>query len=141
MAFIRCKGTALQVTVATVLTEIAQVISLDLPEAETETYEADSLDNENAGIPYKPTGRAEGGSVGYEMFLDPALAGHQALTDLLTTPTDIEDLALQIVFADSDATEWPMVAAGMSLGGTVALNDGLKASGNFKLDGMVTFPS
>src|SRR5688572_12231797 len=86
MAIIRSKGTILKIEIASTLTAVAQLISLDLPEGAAETFEADTLDNANAGIPHKPTGRTEGGSVGFEGFLDPVLASFQALTDLLTTP-------------------------------------------------------
>jgi hypothetical protein len=135
MTILKCKGTKLQHEVATVLTDIAQLISLDGPDAEVETFEADTLDNANAGIPMKPTGRSAGGSVSFEMFLDPALAGHQLLTDRITTP--VSD-SWAIVF--SDATAWPFEGILKSLSPTVDLADGLKASGEVELDGIVTYP-
>jgi hypothetical protein len=137
MSKIKCKGTSLKQEVGTVYTAIAQVISLELPQMESETFEADTLDNTSAGVPYAPTGRTEGGSVSGEMFFDPALAGHQALLDLLTTPAAQD---WQIVFADQALTTWPFAGAGFSFGGTVALNDGLKGSFSIKLDGLPTFP-
>jgi hypothetical protein len=130
-----------QVVAGTVYSTVAQVIGLDLPDMEAETFEADTLDNANAEIPHKGTGRSEGGSVGFELFLDPALAGHQALLTLITTPPAIgSEESWKIVFADAGASEWSFSGAGISLGGTVALNDGLKASGSIKLDGLPTFP-
>lgn len=138
MAVIVCKGTVLQQEISSVLTAVAQVINLDLPESETETFEADTLDNSGAGIPHKVTGRVEGGSLGAELFFDPALAGHQALTDVITTPAS---QVWKIIFADSGTTEWDFTTAGIGLGGTVALNDGLKATLTAKLDGMVTYPT
>lgn len=138
MAKIKCKGTALQQTLGTAFVTVAQVISLDGPEAEAETYESDTLDNTDAGIPYDETGRTEGGSVSGELFFDPVLAGHQAITDLLTTPAGC---AWNIVFADEAETEWPFDGAGLSFGPRVALNDGLKASFSIKLDKAVTYPT
>lgn len=137
MAKLKCKGTALKQEVGTVYTAIAQVISLELPQMEAETFEADTLDNASAGVPYAPTGRTEGGSVSGELFFDPALAGHQALLDLLTTPAAQD---WQIVFADAGLTTWAFAGAGFGFGGTVALNDGLKGSFSIKLDGLPTFP-
>lgn len=137
MAQLKCKGTALQQELATVFTAVAQIISMDGPEQEAETYEADTLDNASAGIPYKPTGRTEGGSLSGEMFLDPALAGHTHFMALLTTP---QSENYKLVFANAVATEWPFAGAGFSISPTVALADGLKASFNIKLDGMVTLP-
>ncbi|MHC4606715.1 MAG: phage tail protein [Planctomycetota bacterium] len=141
MAKVRCKGTVLQQMIATIYTTVAQLISLDLPDMESETYESDTLDNANAGIPYDATGRSEGGSLGFEGFFDPALDGHQKLLELITTPPiPTEDETWKIIFADTGASEWTFTGAGISFGGTVALNDGLKMSGSIKLDGLPTFP-
>lgn len=141
MTVVRSKGTVLQQTVGTTYTAVAQIISLDLPDMEAETFEADTLDNANAAIPHKGTGRSEGGSVGFEGFLDPALAGHQSLLELLTTPPVIgSEEAWKIIFADTGTTEWSFTGAGVSIGGTVALGDGLKFTGGIKLDGLPTFP-
>ena len=134
MTQIISKGTAIQQTVAAQFVAVAQVISLDGPGAESETYEADTLDNTDAGIPYKPTGRTEGGSQSGEMFFDPALEGHQNLTELLRVP---QTEAWKLIF--SDTSEWTYAGAGFSLSPTVALNDGLKASFSIKLDGIPTY--
>ncbi len=141
MAIVKCKGTVLKQLVSTVLVAVAQVIGLDLPDMESETFEADTLDNTNSGIPHKGTGRSEGGSVGFEAFLDPALAGHRALLTLITSPPAIgSEESWSIVFADTGTTEWTFAGAGISIGGTVALNDGLKMSCSIKVDGLPTFP-
>lgn len=140
MAIIRSKGTLLKLSIASVMTTIAQVPMLDLPEASNETFEADYLDNTAAGIPHKATGRTEGGEIGFELWFDPVLATHQAITDLLTTPASA-GTAGKIVFADGAATEWGFTAAGVTLGGAVQLKEGLKAKGKLKLDGIVTYPT
>lgn len=138
MAKVKGKGTVLQQQIGTVYTAVAQIIGMDLPDMESETYESDTLDNANAGIPYDPTGRTEGGSFGFELFYDPALSGHQSLLSLLTTPAD---QAWKVIFADTGTSEWTFTAAGFGFGGSVALNDGVKASCTMKLDGLPTFPS
>lgn len=138
MAKVKCKGTALQQMLGTVYTTVAQVVSIDLPEMESETAECDTLDNANAGIPYMSTGRTEGGSLGGEMFFDPALAGHKSLLALLTTPAAE---SWKLIFADTGLTEWTFSGAGFTFGGAVALNDGLKGTFNIKLDGLPTFPA
>ncbi len=135
MSKIICKGTVLEQTVASVLTPVAQIISMDGPDMEAETFEADTLDNPLAGIPYLPTGRTEGGSLSGEMFFDPALGGHANLDFLLSDP-ELEAWSLNF----SDDTEWPFSGAGFSLSPTVALADGLKASFGIKLNGLPTFP-
>lgn len=136
MAKLKGKGTALQQMLGTVYTTVAQVISLDASGMESETYEADTLDNANAGIPYEATGRSEGGTISGELFYDPALAGHQALMTLITTPADE---SWKIVF--SDTSEWTFTGASFGMGTSVVLNDGIKGSFTIKVDGLPTFPS
>ena len=138
MAKVKCKGTAIAQEIAAAYVTVAQVISLELPTAESETYESDTLDNEDAGIPYEPTGRTEGGSCSGEFFYDPALDSHKDLTELLREP-QAEDW--QITFADTGSSVWTFAGAGFSMGGTVALNDGLKGSFSIKLSGIPTYPS
>ena len=137
MTKIICKGTVLQQTVAETFVPVAQVISLDGPDMESETFESDTLDNEDAGIPYTATGRTEGGSLNGELFLDPALQGHNNLQYLLDNPGDE---AWKVIYADAGVTEWPFTGAGFSLSPTVALNDGLKAGFGIKLSKLPTFP-
>ena len=131
------KGTVLQQTVASSFVAIAQIISLDGPGMESETFEADTLDNANAGIPHMSTGRTEGGSVSGELFLDPALQGHNNLEYLLDNPGSE---AWKIIWADTGTTEWPFTGVGFSLSPAVVLNDGVKASFSIKLDGLPMFP-
>ena len=138
MSKIKCKGTALAQEIASSYVTVAQVISLELPSMESETFEADTLDNVNAGIPYQTTGRTEGGSCSGELFYDPTLDSHQDLLELLREP-QAEDW--QITFADSSQSTWTFAGAGFSLGGTVALNDGLKANFSIKLDGIPSYPT
>ena len=138
MAKVICKGTALQQTVSGSFVTVAQVISFDGPDLESETFEADTLDNSVAGIPYAPTGRTEGGSISGELFYDPALTSHKELLTLLDYP---RAEAWKIIFADSGASEWTFSGAGLSFGVAVALNDGLKGSFGIKLDGTPTMPS
>ena len=136
MSIIKCKGTALQHEIASTLTSIAQVLSLDGPDGEVESFEADDLGNALAGIPMKPTGRATGGSVSFDLFFDPTLAGHMDFTDQLVTPAST---SWAIVF--SDTTVWPFDGILKSVSPTVDLADGLKASGSIELDGQVDYPT
>lgn len=139
MAQLKSKGTALAVKIATVFTTIAQVISMDKDDMASETYEADTLDNANAGIPYAPTGRTEGGNFSAELFLDPALTVHKYLLGLLAAPAKSD---YQLSFADAGPTQWTFSGAGIALAGPkVALKEGVKASVKIKLDGLPTFPA
>lgn len=138
MAKVKCKGTVLKMDISESLTAVAQVISLTLPDMESETTEVDTLDNTDAGIPYLSTGRTEGGSTSGELFLDPALAGHKAMLDLLETPAETD---WSFTFADTGATEWLFAGAGFGFGGAVALPEALKGTFSIKLTGLPTFPS
>ncbi len=138
MALIKAKGTVLEQFVSAAFVPIAQILSVDLPEGEGETFEADTLDNSDAGIPYEPSGRSEPGSIGWEMFLDPVLASFQSLTDLLVAPALTN---FQLTFADAASTVWAFSTAGVKVGGSIALGDGAKASCSAKLNKLVTYPS
>ena len=109
-----------------------------MPTAESETFEADTLDNTDAGILYGQTGRSEGGSCSGELFYDPALDSHKDLLELIRVPAEE---TWKITFADTGASTWTFTGAGFSFGGTVALNDGLKGSFSIKLSGIPTYPS
>ena len=138
MSIIKSKGTVFSMGVGGASAAIAQVISLDLPEQAVETFEADTLDNSGVGIPYKSTGRVEGGSVGGELFLDTAV--HTVITGFLAAPPDPDDDPQgtgSIAFGGGGTLSFEI--AGVSLGGSVALNDGVKGSFNCKLDGVATF--
>lgn len=132
------KGTVLQQEISSVFTAVAQVISIDQSGAESETFESTTLDTSGAGKEYAQTGYTEGGSLSFELFYDPALAGHQAISDLLTTPADQN---WKVIFADTGSTEYPFTSAGVGMDFSVAMNDGLKATVNCKIDGLGTWPT
>ena len=166
MQQVKSKGTILSVYTGAGYTAIAQVISLDLPEMETETYEADFLANTSPGIPYFPTGRTEGGKCSGELFFDPATYngnGHSVLLTMLTSAPNVPFQAsglpvttpaaptggwafYTLTFANTDGgsggtgpTTWNFIGAGFSLGGTVALKEGVKGKFSIKLYGLPTF--
>lgn len=141
MSKVVSKGTVLAESISSVYTPIAQIISLDLPEGETENVESDTLDNTDPGIPYSPTGRTEGGSLSGEMYLDPALSGHKRFTAKLNSPLTTLPQNYRVQFADSGSTQWPFSAAGVTFGATVAVNDLLKASFSLKVNGRITYPA
>ena len=73
-----------------------------------------------------------------EIFYDPALAGHQSVTDLIATPADN---AMQIVYADTGATTQSFGGAGVGFGVTVDMGDGLKGKVKVKIDGDPGWPT
>lgn len=141
MAIIRGKGSVYEIEVSTVLTAIAQLTSITTPEHSSETFEADTLDNANVGIPHKPTGRVEGGSASVEGFMDPVLASLQIITDRLIGSGVTGPEGHAITFADAGTTTWAYETAGTTFSANVVLNDGVKFTASFKLDGSITYPS
>ncbi len=138
MAKIKVKGTTLKQNLGGVYTAVAQLTTLNVSGAETETVESDTLDNTDAGIEYDPTGRSEGGSVDGDLLYDPALGGHQNITDLITTPAK-EDW--QVVYADSAETTAGFTSAGVGFDITMDQGDLVRASFSLKLDGILSYPT
>lgn len=138
MAKVVNKGTVIKQTISMSLTAVAQVISISHDGAETEVADVTTLDTSGAGKEYLATGYAEGGSVDLELFYDPALAGHQAITDEVTTPTET---VWQVTFADTGTTTANFTVAGVGFGFTVDMAEGLKASISLKLDQLMTYPT
>ena len=135
---VKCKGTLLQAEIAGVFTSIAQLIDLDGPEADVETFDSTTLDTVGAGKECEVTGYADPGEVKFNYFLDPVLAVHKFLTSLITTPAKIN---WKLIFADDGATEWPFAGIFTGGGPKVDMGDGLKSSGGVKLSGLVTYPT
>lgn len=125
---IKSKGTLL-----TIGSQITGVLDIELPNPESETYEADYLDNTSAGIPYKSTGRAEGGSISGNAWF--SAASYQALLTLISTPSDA---GTNCTITLSNNTTISFVAAGIGIGGSVAGKDGVKCKFSAKLDGLPT---
>jgi hypothetical protein len=131
MAIMRGKGTTFSIDVGAGLAAVSQVISITQPEGQNETFEADYLDNPNAAIPHKSTGRSEGGNAGGEVWLDNT--SHAGMMTLIKTP-DTDGFSCSIGFVTGT---WTFTGAGLSFGGgSVALSDGVKSNFSVKLDGV-----
>jgi len=138
MAKIPVKGTVIKQEISSVLTAVAQITEFSSSGTESETYDATTIDTSGAGKEYAPTGYSEGGSFDFGMFYDPGLAGHQAITDLVTTPAECN---WDITFADTGGSNSTMTSAGVGFNFTGAMNDGLKADVSLKLDQLIAYTS
>lgn len=136
MAKLKTKGTVIKQTISSVLTAVAQITSFNHSGAESETFDATTIDTSGAGKEYAPTGYSEGGTFDFEFFYDPALSGHQAITDLITTPATC---VWDITFTDSQPDTAAFTGAGLSFGFTGAMNDGLKADVSIKITGLMDY--
>lgn len=130
------KGTVIKQTISSVLTAVAQITEFSHSGAESETFDATTIDTSGAGKEYAPTGYSEGGSFDFSIFYDPALAGHQAITDLITTPATC---VWDITFTDSQPDTAAFTGAGLGFGFTGAMNDGLKADVSIKITGLMEY--
>lgn len=132
MADVVGKGTVLKQTIASTLTAVAQVESISFSGAQNQTVEVPTLDAPDAFMPHVATGWTEGGSVAFGINYDPALAGHQAISDLLPTPANVD---WTVTYADTAVTVQEFTSAGVGFGATVDAANVLKASVDLKLTG------
>lgn len=137
MSKVICKGTVLKQTISSVLTPVAQVENISMSGASNETVETRTLDGA-AGIEHTATGYYEPGNVSFDLQYDPALAGHQAITDILTTPAETD---WTITYADAGSTVHTFKSSGVGCDINVDPSNILKASVNLKLTGANGFPT
>jgi hypothetical protein len=145
MAKLKVKGTIIEQATGTTYAAIAQVTSFNISGIETETYDSRTLDG-TAGIEYDPTGYVEGGSVTFDLLYDPALNGHQAITDLATSAHLLttglpNDVNWKVKFANTSSTELTFVSSGIGVDITGEMSDGLRASITLKCDGCPALPT
>ena len=137
MAKIKTKGTILKHTISASLTAIAQLTGIEISGSEVQTYDSTTLDG---GVykTYDQTGYSEPGECTADMLFDPALAGHQFITDLIAAPADN---AMQVTYADGANTTQAFTSAGPGFGMTVDMNDGLRGHAKWKIDGDPGWPT
>lgn len=138
MAKIKSKATQLQLSIAASFTTIAQVRRITGPDAEVGTYDATDLLS-SVGREKKTTGHVNSGMVTFSLWLDPAAATLQAMTDLITTPTD--GSSWKIIFPDSATTTWAFTGPVKKVTPAVELDTGLTADCQIEVDGLVTYPT
>lgn len=137
MAKIKSKGTKVQVDVATVLTDVGQVFDITAPGADVGTFDATALDSDT-GREKEVTGFAEGGSLSFSLFFDPADANQKVMLALITTPAVT---GWAVVWSDTANTVWAFDGILKSYEPKATLDDGLKADAEVELDGLVAYPA
>lgn len=138
MAVKKSKGSKLQITIGTTLTDIAQVTQFSFSGSEVGTFETSTLNQTAAGRTYANNGFSEGGSVSGTCFFDPTDTSQQAITDLITTPTDDTDFNA-IWTATATTSDWAFVGIVTNFDPAVNLNDPITADFGIKLDGLPTY--
>lgn len=128
------KGSRLQVDIATTFVDVAQIISITAPEPEVEMFDATTLDSADGWKEHESTGYTEPGEVQFELFLDPALQGHDDLRGLLASREVVD---WNLIY--SDGTEDEFSATLTKIGANIVMGDGVKTTVTAKLTGAITF--
>jgi len=136
----KSKGSKIQITIGTTLTDVAQVTDFSFSGSEVGTIESSDLAQAGAGRTYIVNGFSEGGSVSGTCFFDPTNASQQALTDAITTPT--HDTAFNAIWeSTATSSDWAFVGIVTNFDPSANLNDALTADFGIKLDGLPTYQS
>lgn len=111
MATMKSKGTVLKMTIASVLTAIPGIISLDKSGEKGESTPIRALDS-SAGLPKTQTGFVEPPTISGTLLLDRANPVHVAMYAYMRTPANN---VLNLVYTDTGpVTEaWTAVTLGM----------------------------
>lgn len=121
MATMKSKGTVLKMTIASVLTAIPGIITLDKTGEKGESTDIRALDSA-AGLPKTQTGFVAPPTINGTMLLDRANAVHVAMYALMRAPANN---VLNLVYTDTGpVTEaWTSVTLGMdeTIDGTKAV--------------------
>jgi len=140
MAVKKSKGSAIQTTIGTTLTTVAQVTQFSFSGSEVGTFETSVLEQTDAGRTYGVNGFSEGGSVSLSGYFDPTNASQQAITDAITTPAD--DVAMNAIWtATATASDWAFTGIWTSFDPSANLNDPIGFDAGIKLDGLPTYQS
>jgi hypothetical protein len=134
MAKLKGKGTVLQQTISSTLTDIAQLTDIDLSGEGTSGWDSTTLD----GGVYETedlTGYANGGTVKVGLLFDPALAGHQALVTTISTPATC---VYKLKYSDSGPSTLTYTAASAGLDQKIVMKDGLRGTFTMKRTGAPT---
>lgn len=140
MAHVVSKGTALKLTIASVLTTIAQVFELSMGEQKSNTVGVEDFSS-GAGEPYKPTGTSTQGEITGSLFYDPAHATHKFLANCIANPLTTLPVAGSIAMANSPSTSLTFSAAGLSLGLDFKLGQYVQSKFSIRPDGLVALPT
>lgn len=140
MAKVVSKGTVWKQTIASVLTPVAQVISLEFSGAKAQTYDSTTLDG-NVGMTKDLTGYTDPGTLSAELFYDPNLSGHKSLATLLGYSTTAPaQNPMTVTYADAGTTVQSFTCAALGMGVAVDIGSGLKAKVDIDITGDIGFP-
>lgn len=119
-------------------TAIAEIVSIDGPEAERETLDVTHMESPNATREFIGS-LVDAGEVSFEGNF---LPGNATQKDLLAELYGGSEDTWTIVWSDAPGTnDWPFTAIVTKFKPSAALGEKLKFTATLKLTGMPTFPS
>lgn len=130
MAKLVGKGTVLKQDIASVLTAVAQITDISLSGAGTETFDSTDLST-TKWKEFASTGYANPGTANFGLFYDPALVGHQTITDEIGV-TAAE--SWQIAYSNASSTQ-SFTAFVQDFGVNIVMNDAVKATVALQITG------
>lgn len=128
------QGSVFQMTISSVLTSIAEVVSIDGPDSQRDDIDVSHL---GGGVQrdFLP-GLIDPGVISLELNYDPNGSTHQALTDQYILTTTV---ACKVIW--SDTTEIPCTCYVKSFKPSGSVGDKLKAAVSFKVADAIAWPT
>lgn len=137
MSKIVTKGDKIQMSIASVYTDIPQLKSIRGPGPKVQFQDTTALDS-GVGMEKTVTGHTDGGTVSLSVFFDPANSVHKAMLAIASTPAVS---SWKRIFADGATTTWPFSAICTSPPDPRAdVNNILVADIELTLNGIPTYP-
>jgi hypothetical protein len=128
------KGTKFYGSIANVATLMAQVDTVNAPDAEVEDVDITALDS-GVGREHGVTGYTEPGQTGGSVFFDPVDATQKAMTALLAAPS--LQTGWKITWSDAAPTSWTFSGILKKFTPKAAVGAFLKADFSVQLSGLV----
>lgn len=139
------KGTVLQATIATVLTDIGRVENIQAPNSKQKIFRCLDLDDDYEGV--HNAGSLEGGQSSASLYYDPMDDQHEFLvtlvhsTDYSTLTADARKLTWNIAFEQLASTRnWTFIAVAAGFDVTAAAGEPLKADLSLEVERSTVLP-
>ena len=129
------KGTVVQLSISSVFVTVAGISKIDEPDDEVQFFDGSSLDTGVGLEDGELTGHVAPGSVSGEGFADPLDSTHQALNDLMATPSKE---SWKITNPNLSGYSVTFTGTLKTLKRTHAVKEGIKFNFEIKLAGLCT---
>ena len=133
----KVKGVTLSLLISSVVTPIAQLLSLTPPKTKPITFESPTLDQDDTekGIPRELSGYTDSTGFEAEIYVSLDNAAHKAVYDKAVLAE--AKLDWTIVCADLAASTFTFTTPGIEVGVSLPMKDGIKMKISSDIDGAV----